>query len=264
MTYPKALTIAGSDSGGGAGIQADLKTFAANGVYGMSVITALTAQNTVGVQGIHDIPPEFIGQQLDSVLSDIGADAAKTGMLSQPEVINVVAEKIREYQLEKLVIDPVMVAKSKDKLLQDEAIDTLIHELIPLAYIITPNKDEAEIITGLKIESREQVKAAAEKIHSMGAKCVLIKGGHLSEEKAVDYLYIDGKLHEFVSPRYDNKHTHGTGCTLSAAITAELAKGLPVIDSVKAAKEYIAGAIKNAQPLGRGIGPVDHLWKRNL
>jgi hydroxymethylpyrimidine/phosphomethylpyrimidine kinase len=261
MTYPKALTIAGSDSGGGAGIQADLKTFAANGVYGLSVITALTAQNTVGVQGIYDIPPEFIGQQLDSVLSDIGADAAKTGMLSQPEVITVVAEKIREYKLDKLVVDPVMVAKSKDKLLQDEAIDTLITKLIPLAYVITPNKDEAEIITGLKIETRDQVRIAAEKIISMGAASVLIKGGHLTGEKAVDYLYIDGDLHEFESPRYDNKHTHGTGCTLSAAITANLAKSLTIIESVKAAKEYISGAIKNAQPLGRGIGPVDHLWR---
>ena len=257
--YKTALTIAGSDSGGGAGIQADLKTFHNYGVFGSSAITALTAQNTQGVQGIYDVTPEFLELQIRSVLSDIGADAVKTGMLSNAALIRVTASMLREFQITNIVVDPVMISKSGHKLLKDSAIKTLIEKLLPLAMVVTPNLDEAEVIIKESIQSGEDMKKAARKILSLGPRSVLIKGGHLKSETAVDYLY-DGK--EFLrleSPHFDTKHTHGTGCTLSSAIAACLALGFDLKKSIDVAKKYIAAAIEKSGPLGQGIGPVNHL-----
>jgi len=222
----KVLTIAGSDSGGGAGIQADLKTFSARGVYGMSVITALTAQNTIGVQGVYEILPSFVEKQIDSVMSDIGADAWKTGMLSDSEIIRVVADRAQKYNIKLLVIDPVMIAKSGDLLLNQKAIAALISDLIPLAFVITPNHHEAQTLTGLTIENLADAREAAKKIHNQGAKNVVIKGGHLPDIKnAIDLLYDGRNFIEFHAPRIKTKNTHGTGCTFASAIAAELAKG---------------------------------------
>ncbi|RMF83643.1 MAG: bifunctional hydroxymethylpyrimidine kinase/phosphomethylpyrimidine kinase, partial [Nitrospinota bacterium] len=227
MMLPVAMTVAGSDSGGGAGIQADLKTFAMLGVFGTSALTALTAQNTQGVQGIHDVPPEFVGSQIDSIVTDIGVDAMKTGMLSNAAIIEMVAAKITEYRIEKVVVDPVMVATSGDMLLQPEARETLRTRLLPLAYLVTPNLAEAEVLSGQKIKTLEEMKAAARQIHRSGAQRVLIKGGHFPE-KAVDLLYDGKEFRTFERPHIDTPHTHGTGCILSAAIAAELAKGAGV------------------------------------
>ncbi|PRR70169.1 Hydroxymethylpyrimidine/phosphomethylpyrimidine kinase [Moorella humiferrea] len=254
----KALTIAGSDSGGGAGIQADLKTFAALKVYGTCAITAVTAQNTVGVEGIFELPAEFVGRQIDAVLKDIGADAAKTGMLSSVAIIEVVAAKVQEYGVKKLVVDPVMVAKSGDYLLAKEARRVLKEKLLPLALVITPNLDEAGTLTGRNIDSEEGMVEAAKALHDLGVPYVLVKGGHLSGA-ATDILYDGREIRRFTAPRLDNRHTHGTGCTLSAAITAFLARGLAVAEAVAAAKEYIQLAIGRALGVGRGCGPVHHL-----
>ncbi|MFO8019834.1 MAG: bifunctional hydroxymethylpyrimidine kinase/phosphomethylpyrimidine kinase [Promethearchaeia archaeon] len=257
----KVLTIAGSDSGGGAGIQADLKTFSARGVYGMSAITALTAQNTMGVQEIFDIDPDFIGAQIDSVMEDIGADAWKTGMLSNKEVIRLLAEKAQEYEIEKLVIDPVMVAKSGDSLLKEDAQETLIAELIPLAYILTPNHHEAEVLTGEKIESVGDARSAAELIHEKGAQNVVIKGSRIpNTEDSIDILY-DGKRHIlFKSPLLKTENTHGTGCTFASAIAAETAKGNAPVNAIWIAKAYVFAALKCAMdiPIGNGHGPTIH------
>jgi hydroxymethylpyrimidine/phosphomethylpyrimidine kinase len=260
MNYEgKVLTIAGSDSGGGAGIQADLKTFAAFNVYGMSVLTSVTAQNTLGVSAIHDIPPEIVAKQLEAVMTDIGADAAKTGMLSNSRIIEIIAISVKKYRLEKLVTDPVMVAKSGSLLIQEEAKATLIGKLLPLVYVLTPNAYEAEIISGIKIEDIEDAKKAAFLIHQKGPKYVLVKGGHLSIEKAIDILF-DGKSYRYYeSERLDTKNTHGTGCTLSAAIAAGLAKGLVVEEAVDIAKDYITRAIREAPSnIGKGFGPLYH------
>jgi len=258
--YFRALTIAGSDSGGGAGIQADLKTFTVLGVYGMSVITALTSQNTIGVQGIHNIPPQFVALQMDSVLSDIGANAVKTGMLSNKKIINVVAEKIKHYKIKKLVIDPVMVSKHGSKLLEDSAIESLIKKLIPLAMIITPNINEAKIISGVSIRNTSDMKKSAQIIHKMGVPYVFIKGGHL-EGNANDLLF-DGKKFIFLkNEKIQTKHTHGTGCTLSAAITAYLAMNYHPIEAIKSGKKFVTQTIKYAFKLGKGIGPVNHLYR---
>lgn len=256
---PIALTIAGSDSGGGAGIQADLKTFHNFGVYGASAIAALTAQNTLGVQGVWAVPPEFLELQIRSVLSDIGANSIKTGMLFNASLISAAARVLREYPNIPLVIDPVMVAKGGSRLLLDEAIAALKEELLPRADIVTPNIDEASALTGASIHNEEEMKKSAEQILRMGAKAVLIKGGHLKEKSALDIFY-DGKRWERLeSPRIETPHTHGTGCTLSAAITASLAKGCSLMESIRAAKNYITEAIRGAQPIGRGIAPVNHL-----
>jgi hydroxymethylpyrimidine/phosphomethylpyrimidine kinase len=252
------LTIAGSDSGGGAGIQADLKTAAAFGVYGMSVITSVTAQNTVGVQGIHDLPPEFVALQLDSVLSDIGAHAAKTGMLSNREIIRVVADRLRRYAVPHLVVDPVMVAKSGDPLLREDAQQALVEEILPLAEVVTPNIPEAEVLTGLKIRTLDEMKEAARRIHELGPKNVLIKGGHLPGE-AIDVLWDGQVFREYPAPRLDRKHTHGTGCTYSAAIASCLARGLPVPRAVAVAKKYVTRAIAEGLAIGSAHGPVNHL-----
>lgn len=257
----KVLTIAGSDPGGGAGIQADLKTFAARGVYGMSVLTALTAQNTTGVQGVFDIPADFIAQQIDSVMSDIGADAWKTGMLSNSEVIRVVADRARHYAIERLVVDPVMVAKGGDPLLHASARDTLINELVPLAYVLTPNHHEAQVLTGMPINTVEDMHEAAISIQRMGARYVVVKGGHLpADSDAIDVLY-DGQEHiEIRSPRIASRNTHGTGCTFASAIAAELAQGHTVEAAVRRAKTYLLAALRAAADLqiGHGHGPLNH------
>ena len=257
MKISKVATIAGSDSGGGAGIQADLKTISALGGFGMSVITALTAQNTCGVQGIFEVPPDFIAQQFDSIMSDIGVDAAKTGMLATPEILSIVADKIMEYRIEKLVVDPVMVAKGGARLLSGKAEHTMIDRLIPLSLVITPNIPEAEVLTSLSITGIDEMKHAAEIIHSMGARNIVIKGGHLSGD-AVDVLYDGSTFHEMRTERIATKNTHGTGCTFSAAVAAGLASGLTVIQAVTRAKEYVTTAIRFSLELGSGHGPTNH------
>ncbi len=260
MNYEgRALTIAGSDSSGGAGIQADLKTFQVLNVYGMSVITSITAQNTLGVKAIHDIPEDIVALQIDAVLEDINVDAAKTGMLSNANIINTVAEKVEQYKIEKIVIDPVMVAKSGARLLREDAVKELINKIIPLAFLVTPNISEAEIISGIKINFFESIKEACKIIQSLGAKNVLIKGGHLGGEKSIDVLFNGVEFYTFEVDRTNTKNTHGTGCTLSAAIAAELAKGKDIITSVKIAKDFITLAIKEAPDnIGKGFGPLYH------
>lgn len=257
MEVKRVLTIAGSDSGGGAGIQADLKTITALGGFGMSVVTALTAQNTLGVQGVYDIPVEFIEAQFDSVASDIGVDAAKTGMLSSSEIIRCVAKKIRRYRIRKLVVDPVMVAKGGSPLLREEARGTLIRELIPLAAVITPNIPEAEVLTGRRIAKRDDMMKAAAAIYKLGAKNVVVKGGHL-EGDAVDMLFDGKRFHEFATKRIVTKHTHGTGCTFASAVATGLAQGLGVLESVKRAKDYVTEAIRFGLAIGGGQGPTNH------
>lgn len=262
MTFPvyKALTIAGSDSGGGAGIQADLKTFAAMGAYGSSVLTALTAQNTLGVQAVYEVSAQFVGQQLDSVLSDIGADAAKTGMLFNAAIIETVAAKVQQYQLSKLVVDPVMYAKSGDALLLPEAMEALRTRLLPLAWLVTPNIPEAEAIAGRKINRPDDLPEVACRISALGPRYVLIKGGHLSGETSPDLLYDGRDFTTFEARRIETKNSHGTGCTLSAAITALLARGKPLAESIETAKTYLTNALKNAVAIGSGHSPVAHFY----
>jgi hydroxymethylpyrimidine/phosphomethylpyrimidine kinase len=258
MEVIRVLTIAGSDSSGGAGIQADLKTITALGGFGMSVITALTAQNTLGVQGVYEIPVEFIEKQFDSVATDIGVDAAKTGMLSSSEIIRSVAAKIRQYKIRKLVVDPVMVAKGGSPLLREEARGALVREMIPLATVVTPNIPEAEILAGMRIATGDDMKIAAVRIYKLGAKNVVVKGGHL-EGDAVDLLF-DGKtFHEITAKRIDTRHTHGTGCTFASAIATGLARGDGVLAAVKRAKDYVTEAIRFGLAIGGGQGPVNHI-----
>ncbi len=252
----RVLTIAGSDSGGGAGIQADLKAITLLGGYGMSVLTAVTAQNTVGVQGINEIPARFVEKQIDSVLSDIGADAIKTGMLVSQEIIEVVSRKIKQYKVKRVVVDPVMVSKSGSFLLRKDAQDALIRKLIPLAWVITPNLAEASALTGLKVNSIEGMKEAAHLIHKLGARHVVVKGGHL-KGMPVDLLY-DGKNYtELKGPRVQSKNTHGTGCTFASAIATLLARGERVDEAVREAKTFVIRAIRSGLSLGKGTGPVD-------
>lgn len=257
MAIARALTIAGSDSGGGAGIQADLKTFTVLGVYGMSALTAITAQNTRGVHGIYNLPLEAIEKQIDAVVADIGADAAKTGMLSQAPVIELVAAKIRQYAIPNLVVDPVMVAKGGARLLEESAQNALIELLIPLAKIVTPNLPEAEVLTGLEIRTVADMKEAAKRIHDFGADTVVVKGGHLAGD-AIDIVYDGETFSELRAARIETRHTHGTGCTFSAALAAELAKGKSVTEAVAVAKEFITCAIADSLELGGGHGPTNH------
>lgn len=257
MRIPRALTVAGSDSGGGAGIQADLKTFSAFRVFGMSVLTAITAQNSVGVQGVENLPPEFVVKQLESVLSDFGTDAAKCGMLSTAGIIRVVAAKLREHRVEKLVVDPVMIAKSGDPLLECDAREALIAEVLPLALVVTPNLHEASALGGMPVGTREEMEEAARKIHKLGPRHVLVKGGHLKGE-AVDILFNGREFATFSAPRIDSPNTHGTGCTFSAAIAAGLAKGRPLEDAVRDAKAYVTRAIQEGFRAGRGAGALRH------
>lgn len=255
----KLLTIAGSDSSGGAGIQADLKTFVAHKVYGMSVITSLTAQNTTGVTGVVDTPPEFVGKQLDSVFTDIYPDAIKIGMVSNEEIIKVIAEKLKEYDAKNIVLDPVMVATSGSALMKSTATKALIQELLPLADIITPNMSEAAALSGIEVNTKEGMEKAAKIIGKSIKGVVLVKGGHL-EDSADDVLYIDGEVHWVEGKRIVNPNTHGTGCTLSSAIAVNLAKGMNAIDAFTKAKEYLTGAIEANLDLGQGRGPLNHLY----
>ncbi len=254
------MTIAGSDSGGGAGIQADLKTFAALGVYGTSALTAITAQNTVGVTGIHEIPIEMVAAQIEAVISDIGTDAVKTGMLSSSDIVETVSRELAHFRVDRLVVDPVIVAKSGDRLLREEALDALRRSLLPLATVVTPNIPEAEALTGMKIESGDDVRRAAEKIVGMRAKAVVVKGGHLPG-LPVDLFYDGREFREFSAPRIETRNTHGTGCTFASAIAAGLAKGMEVVDAVAGAKEYVTGAIRRSLNLGEGHGPLNHFYR---
>ena len=254
------LTIAGSDRCGGAGIQADLKTFSAQGTYGMSVITAVTVQNTQGVFGCQDIDPEIIKGQIDAIFTDIEVSAVKIGMVSSIETIHAIPEKLEQYQPRNIVLDPVMISKSGFDLMQPEAKDTLIRRLLPLAYLITPNLPEAEVITGRKIETLAEMEEAAKAIYAMGPKNVLIKGGHLKGE-ATDLLYDGKQLLTLQSERIHTKNTHGTGCTLSSCIAANLARGKSVEEAVRIAKDYITIAIAHALDIGKGVGPTNHFYE---
>ena len=259
-TPPRVLTIAGSDSGGGAGIQADLKTMLACGVHGMSVVTAVTAQNSLGVQGYWELPVDAVRAQLDSVLGDIGVDAIKTGMLAASALVSLVAAVLREVDVP-VVADPVGVSKHGDSLLAPQALSAVRDELLPVATVVTPNLYEVAQLTGVKVDDESGLREAAEAVHALGPRFVLIKGGHLRGD-AVDLLFDGATATEFRSPRFDNRHTHGTGCTLASAIACYLARGLPMPDAVAAAKGYVTGAIEHGFALGGGIGPVDHGWRQ--
>ena len=254
-----ALTIAGSDSSGGAGIQADIKTMTANGVYAMSAITALTAQNTTGVQGIFEVSPDFLAQQLDSIFTDIRPDAVKIGMVSSTGLIEVIARKLREYRAENIVVDPVMVATSGAKLISDDAIAVLKEHLLPLATVLTPNIPETEVLSGMAVRTPDDMVAAAKAISEQYRCAVLCKGGHQLND-ANDLLWRDGTSKWFNGKRIDNPNTHGTGCTLSSAIASNLAKGYDLDTSVQKAKAYISGALGAMLDLGRGSGPMNHAF----
>ena len=254
------LSIAGSDSSGGAGIQADLKTITCLGEYGMTVITALTAQNTMGVEGVEAVSVQMVRSQIDAVFSDIRPEAVKLGMIATPDIMEAVCEKLKEYKAENIVVDPVMAATSGSSLMENRTVRTLKEKLIPMADIITPNILEAEILSGIKIHGKEEMIKAAEVIAEYGKGAVLIKGGHL-EESADDLLYKNGKAVWFSGKRFDNPNTHGTGCTLSSAIATFLAKGCSMEESVEKAKAYVAGAIKANLDLGKGRGPLKHNYK---
>lgn len=260
MKLKTALTIAGSDCSGGAGIQADLKTFSANGVFGMSVIVSVVAENTSRVISVENISPEMIKNQIDAVFEDIDVDAVKVGMLSDSVCMNTVAEKLLQYKPQFVVVDPVMIAKGGHALMQEDALSTLIEKVIPLSYILTPNIPEAETITGMKISGLEEMKKAAEKIHSMGAENVLIKGGHLDGD-ALDVLFDGKEFHTFSAERINTKNTHGTGCTYSSAIAANLAKGVPLVLAVAKAKAFVTTAIEHSLELGKGHGPTNHFYE---
>ncbi|WP_188207231.1 bifunctional hydroxymethylpyrimidine kinase/phosphomethylpyrimidine kinase [Alkalibacillus aidingensis] len=258
MTIGKALTIAGSDSGGGAGIQADLKTFQELKAYGMSVITAVTAQNTLGVQGVYPMTVDSVIEQLDSIGSDLKPNALKTGMLFSAELINATADKIKQYSLENVVIDPVMIAKSGAKLLQDEAILAMKNNLIPQSTVITPNIPEAEALTGIQLDTFKKRQEAAKMLYDLGADYVIIKGGHAESDTVMDLVFDGDQFTLLENKRIYTENTHGTGCTFSAAITAELAKGTPVIESIWIARDYIQAAIEEDLHIGSGHGPTNH------
>jgi hydroxymethylpyrimidine/phosphomethylpyrimidine kinase len=256
------LIIAGSDSSAGAGIQADLKTCAALGVYGTTAITALTAQNTMGVTAIHEVPADFVGEQIDAVVKDIRPDAVKTGMLATAEIIEVVAAKVKEYALPFLVVDPVMVAKSGDRLLREDAVRAMRERLIPLSDVVTPNVLEAEDLVWQRVGTDEEVRAAAREILALGARNVIVKGGHRGGAESVDVLYDGRNFHEFSASRIDTMSTHGTGCTFASAIASFLALQEDIPDAVSHAKEYVTEALRYAEPIGHGHGPVNHFWTR--
>ena len=253
-----ALTIAGSDSGGGAGIQADLKTFSALGVFGMSALTAITAQNTRAVTAVFELPSDIVAAQIDAVVTDIGADAVKTGMIANSELIRVVAEKVRQHGLRTFVVDPVMIAKSGDRLLREEAVRALREELIPLATVVTPNLPEAEVLVGRSVATLDQMRAAAADIVRLGARSVVVKGGHLDGDP-IDVFYDGQRYLELSARRVETTSTHGTGCTFASAIAAGLAKGAPPLDAIRRAKEFVTRAIETSFAIGRGHGPTNHL-----
>lgn len=265
MNYKRVLTIAGSDPSGGAGIQADLKTMSACGCFGMSAITAIVDENTVGVFGVHEVPIGFVQGQIKSVLDDIGADAVKIGMLHSSELIRAVKETLLQYKIGNIVLDPVMVATSGDKLLMDEAIETLKNEFIPEVRVITPNIPEAEILLGERIAGQNDLQRVVKKLSCNGRVSVLLKAGHLADEELTDLFYNaeTNQILELPSKRINTKNTHGTGCTFSSAVASFLAHGLPLNDAVKAAKEYINGAITSGAgyEIGKGHGPVHHFFK---
>jgi hydroxymethylpyrimidine/phosphomethylpyrimidine kinase len=263
----RALTIAGSDSGGGAGIQADLKTFAAYGVYGASAITAITVQNTVAVRDVQLLPAAIVRAQIDAVLGDIGADAVKTGMLGNAAIVRAVADAIRAHRPPFTVVDPVMIAKSGSTLLDPDAVAAVRERLFPLADLVTPNAPEAAALTGHDVHSVATAREAARRLHALGPRAVLVKGGHIpsggsgGDDEVVDILYDGATLHELRGPRLASRHTHGTGCTLASAIAAGVANGLPLEAAVADARAYVAGAIAHAPRLGQGHGPLDHGWR---
>jgi hydroxymethylpyrimidine/phosphomethylpyrimidine kinase len=257
MGVPKALTVAGSDSGGGAGIQADLKTFSAFRVFGMSVLTAVTAQNSVGVTGVHNLPPEFVALQLDAVLDDFGADAVKLGMLSTAPIIRSVAGRLAAHGQSRVVLDPVMIAKSGAALLQPDARTALVEAMLPLAEVVTPNLPEAAVLADMTVATEKDMEEAARRIHAKGPRHVLVKGGHLADS-ATDLLYDGRAFTRFAGPHLDSPNTHGTGCTLSAAIAAGLAHGAPLVAAVREAKAYVTAAIRAGFAPGRGVGVLRH------
>ena len=257
MKIPRALSIAGSDSSGGAGIQADLKTFSALGVYAMSAVTALTSQNTLGVNGIVEIDPDFVSSQIHSVALDIGVDAVKTGMLCNKAIISRVSSDVGCLGIKKLVVDPVMISTSGKRLLDEDAIETLVSKLFPLALVVTPNLHEAGVLTGMRVECAEDMRRAAVKLWRLGCGHVVLKGGHL-QGNPIDLLYDGEKFREYPGVRHETLHTHGTGCTFASAIAAFLARGSTIEDAVGGAKTYVDAAIAQGLPLGRGFGPIHH------
>lgn len=258
---PRTLTIAGSDSGGGAGVQADLKVFFALGCHGMSAFTALTAQNTLGVQAIHEVPADFVDAQIAAVADDIGIDAAKTGMLASAPIVEAVARSVQVHGITRLVVDPVFVSKSGHRLLSGDAVETLIERLFPLAALITPNLEEAGVLLDAPITSLGDMRAAARSLYAMGPHGVVVKGGHLQGATAVDVFYDGGEMVELAAPRWATEDTHGTGDTLAAAVTARLAWGDDLLTALTAAKEFVSGAIEHSLRLGGGFGPVNPGWR---
>jgi hydroxymethylpyrimidine/phosphomethylpyrimidine kinase len=253
-----AMTIAGSDSGGGAGIQADLKTFAAHGVYGTSAITAITAQNTIGVTAVLPLPADIVTAQIEAIAGDIGADAVKTGMLANAAIVEAVAAAIDTLELPRVVVDPVMIAKSGDRLLEEEAVAAIKAELLRRAYVVTPNVREAEVLAGMRVDAPGAAREAARRIRALGPTAVVLKGGHLDGPETVDLLFDGREFIEFRGPRIETRNDHGTGCTFAAAIAANLALGQPLREAVGHAKHYVARAIRHGLAIGRGHGPLDH------
>lgn len=256
-----ALTIAGSDSGGGAGIQADLKTFAAHGVFGTSAITAVTAQNTLGVVRWQALPADLVTAQIEAVAGDLGADAVKIGMLANAAIVEAVVAAIRALDLPHVVVDPVMIAKGGDRLIDDEAVGALRSELLAITHVVTPNIPEAEVLAGVRVRTIDDMRTAAARILRLGPRVVLVKGGHLDGDESVDVACTASDAFELRRPRRQTRHTHGTGCTLSSAIAANLARGLSDRDALEAAREYLDGAIRHAPGLGKGHGPLNHFWR---
>jgi hydroxymethylpyrimidine/phosphomethylpyrimidine kinase len=259
-----ALTIAGSDSGAGAGIQADLKTFAAHGVYGTTAITAVTAQNTLGVTCFEALAADLVTAQIEAVASDIGVHAAKTGMLANAAIVEAVGAAVEDLEIPLLVVDPVMIAKSGDRLVDDEAVGMMRVELMRKAYVVTPNIPEAEALSGVRIRSEQDRHDAARRILKLGASAVIVKGGHFESDDILDLLYDGHRFHEFRAPRIEGTNTHGTGCTFAAALTSHLALGRSLEDAVPLAQAYVGGAIRHAVALGKGHGPLNHFWQVRL
>lgn len=258
---PTALTIAGSDSGGGAGAQADLKTFLSCRVHGMAALTAVTVQNSLGVSAFYELPPHAVAEQITAVATDIGVGAAKTGMLASAPIMSAIADAVRQLAITPFVVDPVAASQHGDPLLQPDALDALRSVIIPLATLVTPNLGEVRLLTGVDVHTRADMDDAARAVHALGPRWVLIKGGHLADGDAVDVLYDGSTFTEFASPRHDTAHTHGSGDTLAAAITAGLARGLDVQAAVELGKRFITGAVRDSFPLGAGLGPVGHFWR---
>jgi hydroxymethylpyrimidine kinase/phosphomethylpyrimidine kinase len=257
---PIALTIAGSDSGGGAGIQADLKTFAALGVYGTSALTAITAQNTIGVTAVQALSADLVTAQIEAVAGDMRLDVVKTGMLATSAIVEAVAAAISALDLPSVVVDPVMIAKSGDRLFDSEALAALRSELLPRARLVTPNVPEAEVLADMKIATPDEVREAARRIQKLGPGAVVVKGGHLPGDEAIDLLFDGRTFTEFRAPRIDTRNTHGTGCTFASAIAAYLALGQSLPEAVRLAKDYVTGAIRHGLPIGNGHGPLNHFW----